>query len=253
MSLGRYDDLRGRVAIVTGGASGLGEAFVRALAANGAAVAFLDRQVEAGTALSAALTEGGSRVHFEPCDLLDLDVLRAALARVHAALGPASVLVNNAAVDQRHDLQAVGEDDFEFMINVNLRHVVFASQAVAPQMKELGGGSIVNMSSMAWIRGIADLPLYSAAKAGIVGFSNSLARRLGPDNIRVNVIAPGHIPTPRQRALWFDPDKEAAMLALQCLPGAMEPADAAELVLFLASDASRKVTKQVLVINAGSL
>ncbi len=100
---------------------------------------------------------------------------------------------------------------------------------------------------------VADLPLYSAAKAGIVGFSNSLARRLGPDNIRVNVIAPGHVPTPRQRALWFDPEGEAAMLALQCLPGAVEPEDAAGLVLFLASDASRKITKQVLVINAGSL
>lgn len=253
MSRGSYVDLRGRVAIVTGGASGLGEAAVRALAANGATVAFLDRQVEAGRALASDLDGRGGRVRFEPCDLLDLDALRAALDNVRDALGPVSVLVNNAAVDQRQEIEAVNEDDFTFMLNVNLRHVVFASQAAAPQMREAGGGSIVNMSSMSWVRGIADLPLYSAAKAAIVGFTNSLARRLGPDNVRVNVIAPGHVPTPRQRALWFDPDKEAAMEALQCLPGVVEPQDVAELVLFLASDASRKITKQVLVINAGSL
>lgn len=253
MTRAHYPDLAGRVAIVTGGASGLGEAIVRAFAAQGARVAFLDRQEEAGRALAAEIAGSGASARFEPVDLLDIPALKRALAAVEAALGPASILVNNAAVDQRHDIAEVEEADFSFMMDVNLRHIVFAAQAVVPGMRRLGGGSIVNLSSMAWVRGVADLPLYSAAKAAIVGFTNSLARRLGPDGIRVNAIAPGHVPTARQRALWFDPAKEDAMRALQCLPGLIEPDDVAQMALFLAADASRRITKQVMVVNAGSL
>lgn len=250
MSRAQYLDLAGRVAIVTGGATGIGEAIVRAFAAQGAQVAVLDRQEEAGLALADELA---GRARFEACDLLDIPALRRALAAVETALGPASVLVNNAAIDQRHDIDEVEEVDFSFMMDVNLRHMVFAAQAVTPGMRRLGGGSIVNLSSMAWVRGVADLPLYSAAKAAIVGFTNSLARRLGPDNIRVNALAPGFVATPRQRALWFDPARVESMRAMQCLPGAVEPEDIAAMALFLASDASRRITKQLMVVNAGSL
>jgi D-xylose 1-dehydrogenase len=247
MSFTRYDCLRGRTVIVTGG--GIGEAFVRAFAENGARVAFFDVQADAGAALAATLGQ-----MFVPCDLTDIDALRAALAEVRAALGPAAVLVNNAANDQRYEFAAQSPEEFDRTIAVNLRHVFFAAQAVVPQMQELGYGSIVNMSSVAWMRGIPGLEAYAAAKAAIVGFTNSLARRLGPSRIRVNAIAPGMVLTERQRRLWFkDESQIEAGLAQQCLPDLIAPEDIANLALFLAADDSRLITKQCISVNAGML
>lgn len=242
-----YPDLAGKVVLVTGGASGIGAAHCRALARNGARVAFLDLQTEAGAALAAQLPGA----LFLPCDLKDLHALAAAIERVARELGPISALINNAAVDQRLDIEALKAADFEFMMDVNLRHVVFAAQQVIPHMRRLGGGSIVNTSSTGWTAGIADLPLYSAAKAAIVGFSNSLARRVGPDRIRVNVLAPGYVSTPRQRSLWFDEAAERALLARQCIADPVTPEDVANMAVFLCSDAARMLTKQVFIVNAG--
>ena len=252
MVLGHYPDLEGRSMVVTGGATGIGAGLVRALHGAGAAVAFLDIQVEAGAALAEAL--GGDRpALFLPCDLLDIAALRQALDRAAAAHGPVSVLVNNAAVDQRQPFAALEPGDFDHMMGVNLRHVVFACQHVLPGMRARGGGSIITLSSGAWVRGLADLELYSAAKAAIVGFSNSLARDAGPQRVRVNAVAPGAVFTERQRRLWHSPEAQQKMLALQCLPDPVEPSDVAALVLFLASDASRAITKQFIAANAGSL
>lgn len=248
-----YPDLAGRVVLVTGGATGIGAAQVRAFAANGAKVAFLDVQSEPGAELAAELTLGGASVSYVDCDLLDLGAMTGAIDRVRQTLGPVYALINNAAVDRRHTFEAMTAADFEWMMNVNLRHVVFAAQKVIPHMRELGLGSIVNTSSVAWMRGIADLELYSAAKAAIVGFTNSLAREVGAYRIRVNAIAPGHVPTPRQRRLWHDPAAEQRMLELQCLPDRIEPDDVAQAALFLCSDAGRAITKQCIAINAGSL
>jgi NAD(P)-dependent dehydrogenase (short-subunit alcohol dehydrogenase family) len=248
-----YPDIAGRVVLVTGGATGIGEAQVRAFADNGAKVAFLDVQSEHGGALAAELTREGASVAFIDCDLLDLDALTSAIDRVRRTLGPVYALINNAAVDRRHGFDAITAEDFTWMMNANLRHVVFAAQKVIPHMRELGLGSIVNTSSVAWMRGIADLELYSAAKAAIVGFTNSLAREVGAYRIRVNAIAPGNVPTPRQRQLWLDPAGEQRMLALQCLPDRIEPQDVAQAALFLCSDAGRAITKQCIAINAGSL
>lgn len=244
----RYAGLAGRLVIVTGGASGIGESFVREFAAQGARVAFLDRQAEAGAALAAEL--GAT---FRACDLTDTPALQATLAAIRASCGPASVLVNNAALDQRQDFFAVTEDSFDAMIAVNFRHVFFACQAVAPQMRDLGGGSIINMSSIAWMNGAPDMQAYASSKAAIVGFTNSLARQLGPDRIRVNAIAPGMVITPRQRALWYqDEDKVAAGRARQCIPDAIEPEEIARLGLFLASNDSRLITKQCFMVNGGA-
>jgi D-xylose 1-dehydrogenase len=253
MSRATYPDLAGRVVLVTGGATGIGAAQVRAFADNGAKVAFLDVQSEHGAALATELNGQGASVTFIDCDLLDLDALTGAIDRVRHTLGPVYALINNAAVDRRHAFDAITADDFEWMMNANLRHVVFAAQKVIPHMRELGLGSIVNTSSVAWMRGIADLELYSAAKASIVGFTNSLAREVGAYRIRVNAIAPGNVPTPRQRQLWLDPEGEQRMLALQCLPDRIEPRDVAQAALFLCSDAGRAITKQCIAINAGSL
>jgi NAD(P)-dependent dehydrogenase (short-subunit alcohol dehydrogenase family) len=248
-----YPDLAGRVILVTGGASGIGEAHVRAFCGNGAKVAFLDKQEEAGEALEAALLAEGAAVSFLPCDLMEVEALGAAIDKVGATLGPIFGLVNNAAVDQRHSFGEISAADFDWMMGVNLRHVVFAAQRVLPQMRALGQGSIVNTSSVAWMRGIADLQLYSAAKAAVLGFTNSLAREVGPDRIRVNAIAPGYVATSRQRALWHDAEAEKRTIALQCLPDAIKPQDIAEAALFLCSDSARMITKQCLTINGGSL
>jgi len=253
MTYTSYPSLAGRTVIVTGGATGIGAAFVRAFVANRARVGFLDIQADAGAALAASF-EAAARPTFAACDLTDIDALRGALASLQTALGPASVLVNSAANDQRLRFEEVSPAEFDRMIAVNFRHVFFASQAVAPQMRELGHGSIINLSSVAWMRGIAELEAYAAAKAAIVGFTNSLARQLGPARIRVNAIAPGMVLTERQRRLWFqDESRIEAGRALQCLPDLITPDDIANLALFLGADDSRLITKQCISVNAGVL
>jgi NAD(P)-dependent dehydrogenase (short-subunit alcohol dehydrogenase family) len=253
MSSAQYPDLSGRVVLVTGGASGIGAAHVRAFAENGAKVAFLDIQDEPGRALEAGLRQEGWHADFLHCDLLDLDAVARAIEQVRQTIGPVFALINNAAVDKRQAFGEISGEDFDWMMNVNLRHVVFAAQKVIPHMREIGSGSIVNTSSVAWQRGIVDLQLYSTAKAAIIGFTNSLAREVGPYRIRVNAIAPGMVLTPRQRQLWFEDGKEQQMLASQCLPDAIEVADIAAAALFLCSNAGRSITKQCITINAGSL
>jgi D-xylose 1-dehydrogenase len=249
MSFTQYVSLKGRTVIVTGGASGIGAAFVRAFAENGARVGFLDLQEEAGEALAAELGQ-----MFVRCDLTDISALRAAIAKIRAALGPAAVLINSAANDQRYEFAAVTPDEFDHTIAVNFRHMFFAAQAIVPQMRELGFGSIVNMSSISWLSGIPLLEAYASAKAAIVGFTNTLARAVGNDRIRVNAIAPGMVLTERQRRLWFQDESHIeAARGLQCLPDLITPGDIANLALFLAADDSRQITKQCISINAGVL
>jgi NAD(P)-dependent dehydrogenase (short-subunit alcohol dehydrogenase family) len=248
-----YAGLAGRVVLITGGASGIGAAFVRAFASQQARVAFLDIDAAAGAALVEEVAAvGGSAPLFVPCDLLDIDALRAAIAKVHGTLGDAAVLVNNAANDQRQVLSEVTPEQFDWMIGVNLKHVFFAAQAVVPQMQALGGGSIINMSSVAWMRGAPALPAYAAAKAAIVGFTNSLSKLVGPDRIRVNAIAPGMVITERQRRLWYPDDKQIAeMRTRQSIPDAVTPEDIARVALFLASDESQRITRQCFQVDGG--
>ncbi|MBL8701496.1 MAG: SDR family oxidoreductase [Alphaproteobacteria bacterium] len=242
-----YPGLSGRTAIVTGGASGIGAAIVRGFVRAGARVAFLDIQDEAGRAMA---SETGAL--FLRCDLLDLAALKESLATAQARLGSAGVLVNNAANDQRQSFEVVTPESFDWMMGVNFRHVFFACQAVLPAMRAAGGGAIVNMSSGVWMGGGNDMEAYSAAKAAIVGLTNSLARDYGRHRIRVNAVAPGMITTERQRRLWY-PDESAisAGLARQCTPDPVTEADVAEVVLFLASDAARGITKQLIPVNGG--
>ncbi|MBK3663119.1 SDR family oxidoreductase [Bradyrhizobium diazoefficiens] len=248
-----YADLADRVVLITGGASGIGAAFVRAFASQGARVAFLDIDTQAGEALAQEVAKtAGTAPLFVPCDLLDIDALRAAMAKVHASLGDAAVLINNAANDQRQVLADVTPAEFDWMIGVNLKHVFFAAQAVVPQMQARGGGSIINMSSVAWMRGAPALPVYAAAKAAVVGFTNSLGRRFGPDRIRVNAIAPGMVITERQRRLWF-PDEQAIteLRTRQAIPDAVTPDDIANMALYLASDDSQRITCQCFRVDGG--
>jgi NAD(P)-dependent dehydrogenase (short-subunit alcohol dehydrogenase family) len=253
MTQTNYPGLADRVVLVTGGASGIGAAFVRAFAGQGARVAFLDIDTQAGEALVREVANAtGTAPLFVPCDLLDIDALRSALAQVHGSLGDAAVLVNNAANDHRQVLSEVTPEEFDWMIGVNLKHVFFAAQAVVPQMQARGGGSIINMSSVAWMRGAPALPVYAAAKAAIVGFTNSLGRRFGPDRIRVNAIAPGMVITERQRRLWFPDEKAITELRTrQAIPDAVTPDDIANMALYLASDASQRITCQCFRVDGG--
>jgi NAD(P)-dependent dehydrogenase (short-subunit alcohol dehydrogenase family) len=253
MTQTNYAGLAGRVVLITGGASGIGAAFVRAFAAQGARVAFLDVDADAGQTLAREVaSSSGAAPLFVPCDLLDIDALRAAMAQVRTSLGDAAVLVNNAANDQRQVLSEVTPAEFDWMIGVNLKHVFFAAQAIVPEMQARGGGSIINMSSVAWMRGAPALPAYAAAKAAIVGFTNSLARLVGPDRIRVNAIAPGMVITERQRRLWYpDEQKIAEFRSRQAIPDAVMPDDIARMALFLASDESQRITRQCFQVDGG--
>ncbi len=253
MTFTKYESLRDRVVLVTGGASGIGEEFVRAFADNGARVAFFDLNQEAGEAL--ARTLAGSVRHaplFLRCDVTQTGDLKAAIADVRQELGPAHALINNAANDQRQDFSDVTPDEFDATMAVNFRHIYFASQAVVPQMVELGGGSIVNMSSITWQIGVPELMGYASAKAAVVGFTHSLARQVGKHRIRVNAIAPGLVLTEKQQRLWYPTaEKVAEVVNSQFLPDAVLPADIANLALFLAADDSRMITKQTFSVNGG--
>jgi NAD(P)-dependent dehydrogenase (short-subunit alcohol dehydrogenase family) len=234
--------------IVTGGASGIGAAFVRAFAENGSRVAFLDIQQEAGAALAVELGQ-----MFVRCDLTDIDALRSALAQIRAALGPAAVLVNNAANDQRHAWQDVTVEYWDERMANNLRHQFFAIQAVAPMMRQAGGGSIINFGSISWHTNHGDMPAYTTAKAGVEGLTKGMARDLGGFGIRVNCVIPGWIMTQRQIDLWLTPEAEANLLRAQCLKTKLVPADVARMVLWLAADDSRMCSAQLWVVDGGRL
>jgi NAD(P)-dependent dehydrogenase (short-subunit alcohol dehydrogenase family) len=149
-------------------------------------------------------------------------------------------------------LTQVTPEEFDWTMAVILKHVFFAAQAVVPQMQAGGGGSIINMSSIAWMRGAPGLPVYATAKAAIIGFTNSLARLVGPDRIRVNAIAPGMVITERQRRLWYQDERQITeMRARQIIPDAVTPEDIAGMALFLASDESQRITRQCFLVDAG--
>ncbi|USI71956.1 SDR family NAD(P)-dependent oxidoreductase [Sphingomonas morindae] len=248
-----YPSLAGKRVLITGGGSGIGEAFVEGFVAQGARVGFIDIAQDASQALAARLAPGAAFAPaFRPCDLRDIDALTAAIAELEAALGgPMEILVNNAANDDRHEVGAVTPAYWDDRLAVNLRHLFFAAQAVAPGMRAAGGGVILNLGSISWHLALPDIVLYQTAKAGIEGMTRALARDLGTDNIRVNTIVPGGIKTPRQDALWHDAEEEARILGTQCLKQRVLPADVAALALFLASDDARMCTGHHYFVDAG--
>jgi NAD(P)-dependent dehydrogenase (short-subunit alcohol dehydrogenase family) len=246
-----YPSLRGRVAFVSGGASGLGAEFVRQLALQKARVAFVDVDTGRGEALQRELTAAGADTLFLPCDVRDVAALREAIGRSVDRLGPVRVLVNNAADDRRHRVEDFDVALWDEKMAVNLRHHFFAAQAVAPVMREAGGGSIINLGSISAHIDLLDLPAYITAKAGIEGLTHTLAREFGPWGIRVNCIIPGWIMTERQLAEWVTPQAEAAIERNQCLPHKLYPSDVARMLLWLAADDSRGCTAQRWIVDGG--
>jgi D-xylose 1-dehydrogenase len=237
-----YPSLRDRVVFVTGGGSGIGAGIVEHFVQQGSRVAFVDIDEPASKTFLKRLEHGGGHAPlYLHCDVRDIDALRAAVAHIQQALGDISVLVNNAARDDRHRLEEVTVEYWDERVAVNLRHQFFAVQAVVEQMKRLGGGSIINFGSISWMSSTGGMPAYTTSKAAVSGLTRGLARDLGPFNIRVNTVSPGWVMTERQKALWVTPEGERRLL----------PEDLARMVLFLAADDSRMCTAQNFIVDAG--
>ena len=247
----RYPSLAGVPVIISGGASGIGEALVRNFAAQGAKVGFVDILAERGEQLAAELAAAGQVARFVRCDITDIGAYQAAIADLAAAHGDALVLVNNAAHDERHDWADVTPAYWDDRMAVNLKHSFFAIQAVAPGMIAAGRGSIINTGSISWMIMAPRLPLYESAKAATHGLTRAMARELGKHGIRVNTLVPGWVMTERQLTHWVDAATEKLIDAGQALAGRVYPDDVARMALFLASEDSAMISAQQFLVDGG--
>ena len=248
-----YPDLAGKAALVTGGADGIGRAIVEALAQQGTKVAFLDRDTKRGESLASELVRTGGTVSFHAVDLREIPATQAAITAARTIHGPFAIGINNAGHDERHDFEAVSEAYWDDRFAVNLRPMMFVAQALAPDMRDLGGGALVNLSSTSWMKGSPHMIAYTTAKSAVIGFTRSLARALGPDGIRVNCVTPGWVMTERQRSQWWTSEKGATNQTAQALKGEILPEDIAQMVLFLCSDVSRMCAGQNFIVDAGTV
>jgi NAD(P)-dependent dehydrogenase (short-subunit alcohol dehydrogenase family) len=247
-----YPSLRDRLVFISGGSSGIGAELVRAFAAQGARVAFCGTKADGGRSLIEEIAAAGQpRPVYGACDVRDVAAYQALLRELIAAQGPVRVLVNNAGRDDRHAMEDVTSEFWDDRLALNLKHYFFAIQAVAPGMAAAGGGSVVNMGSVSWMRGRPNLVGYTTAKAGILGLTRTLARELGPRNIRVNAIVPGAIVTDRQTTLHRDPAADQAFLDAQCLKIRLDPGHVARPTLFMSADDSDGITGQHILVDAG--
>ncbi|MCH9851991.1 MAG: SDR family oxidoreductase [Alphaproteobacteria bacterium] len=244
----QYSCLNNKHVLITGGGSGIGEALVSEFHAQGAVVSFIDIDEKASLALQSKLN---NNVHFYPCDLRDVTALQATIKQIEDNHGAVHCLINNAACDNRYDVDDITQEIWDDMHAINARPVFFAIQAVHKSMKTLGGGSIINFTSTSYMKRAPRLTPYATAKAGMIGLTRVLSRDLGVDNIRVNSIMPGWIMTQRQKDLWFTPEIESDLMKLQSLKALIQPEEVAKLALFLASDDSKMITAQNYVIDGG--
>ncbi|CAM2985231.1 SDR family NAD(P)-dependent oxidoreductase [Janthinobacterium lividum] len=250
--LAKYGSLQGKRVFITGGGSGIGESLVAEFAAQGALVAFVDIAVEASEALCRHLAEAGwTAPLFRHCDITDIPSLQAVMAELAGELGDFDILVNNAANDQRHQVQDVTLEYWNERIAINQRPMFFTCQAVFEGMKRKGGGSIINVSSISWHMKSGGYPVYATTKAAVVGLTRGLARDYGAHNIRVNTVTPGWVMTQRQIDLWVDDAAEVEIKKSQCLPSKLMPQDIAAMVLFLASDDGAMCSSQEFIVDAG--
>ena len=245
-----YHDLDGASVFITGGGSGIGAALTEGFLRQGARVTFVQRS-DGNPFCEEMSAATGNRPIYLPCDMTDVTQIRDAVAKSAEMQGPARILVSNAANDLRHDTLDVTEEFWDWCQAINLKSYFFAAQAVLPAMKAAGRGSIVNFTSVSYLMGATGMPGYTTANSGINGMTRSLAREFGPDGIRVNALAPGWVLTEKQQEKWATPEKLDAHMALMCLKEHLAPVDIVEPVLFLASDASRMMTGQALVVDGG--
>jgi len=246
-----YPSLNNKVVLVTGGGSGIGESITRSFIKQGAKVAFLDFNEKDSIKLINDLNT--DNLHFEFCDLRDIEQLKNSIKKISSKFGPIQILVNNAARDDRHSLESVTSEYFDERIATNLKHQLFASQAVVSDMEKNGGGAIINMGSTSWMIGQGGMPCYTTAKSAIQGLTRGLARDLGPKNIRVNCVVPGWIMTKRQVDMWLTPESEKELMDRQCIKRKLLPEDIARFVLFMASDEASACSNQSFVVDGGWL
>jgi len=246
-----YPSLKDQVVLITGGASGIGETIVENFLQQESKVVFLDKEKELGLKLVSKLNNYKYKAIFKECDLINIDDLKSIINQIREEVGLISILVNNAASDERHDIDSVTPEYWDNRMNVNLRHYFFTIQSVYKDMKQLGKGAIVNIGSFSWMLGQGNMPGYTTAKSAIMGLTRTIARDLGIYNIRVNCVVPGWIITERQKKLWLTPEIEKQQLERQCIKRMLEPNDIAKPVLFFASDQSLGCTAQNYVIDGG--
>ncbi len=244
-----YPSLKNRTVLITGGGSGIGASITRAFIEQGARVGFLDYDAQASEALVAEINS--PKLHFESCDLRDIDALKAGVQAVSKALGPVTILINNAARDDRHAIETVTSEYWDERIATNIKHQFFAAQAVMDEMAAAGGGAIVNMGSTSWLVGQGGMPCYTTAKSAVQGLTRGLARDLGPKNIRVNSVIPGWIMTQRQIDMWLTEESEKELMERQCIKRKLVPDDIARFVLFMASDEAGACSNQSYIVDGG--
>ena len=246
-----YPSLKNKVVLVTGGASGIGESITRAMIKQGAKVGILDFDEKSATKLLNEL--GADNISSQICDLRDIDQLKNSVQEVSKTLGAIDVLVNNAARDDRHSLESITSEYFDERIATNLKHQLFAAQAVVSDMEKKGGGVIINMGSTSWMIGQGGMPCYTTAKSAIQGLTRGLARDLGSKNIRVNCVVPGWIMTQRQMDMWLTPESEKELMERQCIKRKLIPEDIANFVLFMASNEASACSNQTYIVDGGWL
>lgn len=246
-----YPSLTDKTVLITGGATGIGACLVEQFAAQGAKVGFIDIDTTAGSTLASALARARHAPLFFGADLTDIDALESAIERVRQHFGPITVLLNNAANDRRHSIDETTSETWDTGIAVNLKHQFFAARNVAADMRQAGGGAIVNFGSISWMLKQGGMPVYTTAKAAVQGLSRSLARDLGPFNIRVNTLVPGWVMTEKQVRLWVDDSAREEIARGQCIHQPLLAEHVARMALFLAADDSAMCTAQDFVVDGG--
>lgn len=250
-----YPSLEDRPVFITGGADGIGSAMVHEFARQGSVVGFADIQVaKAAETIDRCRQSAVKHVpRFYEIDLVDIEALRAGIARAHQDLGGIEVLVNNAASDDRHRWEDMTPEYWDDRLNVNLRHYFFAIQAVAPAMVEARSGSIINIGSSSYMMQEDFFPGYAIAKSGVEGITRTMARTFGPHNVRVNTVLPGWVATERQLEKWWTPEGEEGTLRDQAIKRRIYPDEFAQMVLFLAADDGAACTAQSFLVDGGRL
>ena len=246
-----YSSLKNKTVLITGGASGIGSSIVEHFLQQGSKVSFLDKDLNSGNKLVETLNHFDHKVLFKECDLIDIQYMNSKIEEIKKELGPISILVNNAANDQRHNIDDVTPEFWDNRMNTNLRHYFFAAQSIYKDMKKIGSGSIINIGSYSWMLAQGGMPGYTTAKSAIMGLTRTLARDLGIYNIRVNSVVPGWTITERQKKLWLTPEIKKETINRQCIKRLLKPEDISKVVLFFASEQSSGISAQNYVVDGG--